>query len=438
MGVLIAANGSLSLPALLLVAGVPFLAIGHYHSSDQGFPSQYMILGKPIQLVLGIFLLCLGSTLACLASPSLGDRSGAENLKFEMLDPEEILIDLRCLADLEATRRGVRPTERGDGSVLTDAVKPGESLDLDRSLKSLSALSVKCGKEQKRQKKIPAKQKRHEGTDEDLLAQNTEGTWKGFRRYKAHEIETICQEAAYIVLGLHPNINEAVSAAISLLALVSGDTEVRRLHMEEADKFGLNVPVRAMRDALSRAKLFDVKKGRSPSEEEERLSAELQRKGCLLLGALADGNRDIATKVVDEDGLEAALDAVDWFRFHADVANWSLWAVFILCYDHPGNKGHLMRLGGIQRICRVMKDIPNSPEVARHAVAILFDLMREVPNNLTDLSQIRMIALNAGVHEVVRKAMDENPSSVEIMMMGQQMLVATGYKGDIPQYQPKR
>eukprot|EP00978_Attheya_sp_CCMP212_P047582 scaffold422199_cov67-Attheya_sp.AAC.1 len=73
-----------------------------------------------------------------------------------------------------------------------------------------------------------------------------------------------------------------------------------------------------------------------------------------------------------------------------------------------GNKGSLvMKLGGIQRICRAMKDLPTSLDVARHGIAILFDLMREVPENPTALVQIRTIALNAGVHDVLSRAMEE-------------------------------
>lgn len=67
----------------------------------------------------------------------------------------------------------------------------------------------------------------------------------------------------------------------------------------------------------------------NPTEEQERISAELQRKGCLYLGALADGDQDIARKIVDEDGMIGLIDMLDWYRFHSDVVNWTLWAIFI-------------------------------------------------------------------------------------------------------------
>jgi len=195
--------------------------------------------------------------------------------------------------------------------------------------------------------------------------------------------------------------------------------------------YGLNVPIDAMNDALERAKNVN-----EPSEDREQLSAELQRKSCLLLGALADGDTYMATRLVDEGALHTILNALDWYRFHEDLANWALWALFILCYDHTPNKAQLLRLGGVKTICHTMSNIPESLEVARHGIAVLFDMLREVPEKPTDVAKIREIAIGAGLHDTVRMAMDEFPESMEVMAMGQEMLVATGYQGDIPVYQP--
>ena len=46
------------------------------------------------------------------------------------------------------------------------------------------------------------------------------------------------------------------------------------------------------------------------------------------------------------------------------------------------------------------------------------------------------MALNAGLHDVMVNAMNEFETSMEIVMMGQEMLVATGYQGEIPRFQP--
>ena len=81
-----------------------------------------------------------------------------------------------------------------------------------------------------------------------------------------------------------------------------------------------------------------------------------------------------------------------------------------------------------------MKDVPDSLEVARHGIAVLFDMLREMPESVMNVSEIRRIAVGAGMHEVVKNAMDQFPQSKEIMMMGQSMLVATGYQGEIPHF----
>jgi len=249
------------------------------------------------------------------------------------------------------------------------------------------------------------------------------------------KLELVCQEAAYFVLkNLYPKDDGVVSGAISLLALVAKDEDVRQRHVQEADKYGLDIPVKALQAAMKRAKNAE-----EPEQEAEQLSAELQRRGCLLLGALADGDVYMGTKIVDEGGLKIILDSIDWYRHHEDVANWALWALFVLCYEHPGNKGELVRAGGIQAICNTMKYVPDSLEVARHGIAILFDGLREVRGKPYDVIKIRENALAAGMHDVVYNAMVNFGESMEIMMMGQEMLLATGYrgnKGPIPQYNP--
>lgn len=250
-------------------------------------------------------------------------------------------------------------------------------------------------------------------------------------RYHPHELECICQEAAYIVLRLYPQDDDAVAAALSLNALVASDSQVRERLVHKADIFGVNVIIDAMRSSLKRAQ-----DSLEPGEEEEQLSAELQRKACLLLGALVDNDLALATKIVDEHGLEAILDAVKWYRYHEEVANWGLWAIFVLCYDHPGNKTELLRIGGIHVICQTIKNNRHSLEVSRHGIAILFDTLREAPQTPAHVAQIRKIALNAGLHEVILSAMNEFDISAEINMMGREILIGTGYGGEIPGFQP--
>ena len=259
--------------------------------------------------------------------------------------------------------------------------------------------------------------------------------------YKQHYLELLCQQAAYVAYRLFPtNEDQVVAAALSLHALVAKDPQVRQRHLFEADEYGLDKPVQCMRKALLAAK-------EETDEDKEQQAAELQRKACLLLGALADGDADVATKIVEEDGLEAVLDTMDWYRYHEDVANWALWAVFILSYENPPNKVQNVELGGVPIIIQTMKKITECRDVARHGIAVLFDLMRDDQNvggangslrhQHLDVWQIRKTALAAGLHGAVLGAMVKFSDTIDIIMMGGEILAGTDYRGSVPEYQPR-
>mmetsp|Transcript_68436 Transcript_68436/g.101634 ORF Transcript_68436/g.101634 Transcript_68436/m.101634 type:complete len:439 (+) Transcript_68436:89-1405(+) len=436
MGILVNSDGSMTPSCLFFIVGIPLVAIGIHHQQEESMTYENVgLFNKPLQLVLGLCFITLAVAIPLLESflKWRGNVIGKENnLKYMMLPAEAIVDELKRLeSDKKKVKSG--PAEE---KVAKSIGAMSDAAILAKSLQCIDALVYKCGQAQPKKGKNKSKKKKDKPQSDERNTpgeQNEHGDSNGLLHYESHGLETLCQEAAYIVLRLHPSNDKAVNAAIALLAVIAGDPEVRRRHYEEADKFGLDVPIRAMRDSLSRSKLYD-----DPPEDKERFCAELQRKGCLWVGALADEDKDIATKMVDEEGLQAVLDATEWYRHHEDVANWALWSIFILCYEHMGNKQELIRMNGIQRICRVMKNVPNCPEVARHGIGTLFDLLRQVPGSVKDVSQIRMIALNAGIHDVVKNAMVNFPKSLEIVMMGQQMLIATGYQGDIPQYEGNR
>ena len=249
----------------------------------------------------------------------------------------------------------------------------------------------------------------------------------------SRELPLLCQQAAYISLRLFPEEDDIVAGAISMLALIAKISQVRRRNKYEADAYGLDRPLLALKKALQRAKAEE-------DEAKEEILAEIQRKGALFMGALADGDKefDLAVKIVEEDGLELILEAASWFRFHEGVANWALWGMFILCYENVRTKIQLFRLGGITTICELMKNNPTSLEVNRHGIALLFDLLREgneAEGVKWDPWEVRKASLGAGLHQVVLRAMTEFSDSMDVVMMGQEMLIGTGYKGNIPQTQ---
>eukprot|EP00562_Extubocellulus_spinifer_P017710 CAMPEP_0178596034 /NCGR_PEP_ID=MMETSP0697-20121206/31414_1 /TAXON_ID=265572 /ORGANISM="Extubocellulus spinifer, Strain CCMP396" /LENGTH=438 /DNA_ID=CAMNT_0020233549 /DNA_START=36 /DNA_END=1349 /DNA_ORIENTATION=- len=438
MGVLVTSDGAITLPGVLLLVGTGLIGVGQYRSSADFVSTLFgdsSLLDRPIQSNLGLLFIAFGLILAVVANV-LGvddDSAGADlrltTVKYEMMPPTAVLDELRMIPMTEEaaenTNKGMKATDRDTDGIIDDnrATHAARSKDMKTAICCLSALARRCGKEQKQRQLREQKLSETKSDSYPLEISVAEASSADRFLHEPHELEKICQEAAYIVLKLYPSTDATVSSAISLLALVAKDEEVRRRCIEEADKYGLNIPTNAMKLALTRSK-----QAVDPAEDDERFSAELQRKGCLLLGALSDNSKDMATKIVDEDGLIVVMDALDWYRCHEDVCNWGLWAIFQFCYEHKGNKAELIKLDGIRKICRVMNDVPESLEVA---IAIMFDLLREMPETLISVSEIRRIAVGAGMHQVVRNAMDAFPSSNEIMMMGQQMLVATGYRGEI-------
>ena len=318
--------------------------------------------------------------------------------------------------------------------------------------------------------------------------------------------------------------------------VASKSVGVRVRNLYQTKEYGLHVPIQAMRNSLKRAKQRDEQqqkderdnRNENDDDEHEIIAAELQRKACLYLGALTDQSSgggddnsksetpsestskststndvdvdvdvddppkekdkaktkniiattaEIQTKIVQEDGLQAIFESIHWFRYHNQVVNWGLWAIFVLCLDHSGNKVQFVRLGGVKRVIDAIRvivddyrnssnsgnrdededgggDLENESavrEVARHGIAILFDVLRydnTTPSSSStstsisnhhnlpkvDFMQVRRLALLAGMHEVVRDAMVAFDNCVEIMMMGQQLLVATGFTGEIPHF----
>eukprot|EP00977_Amphora_coffeiformis_P001799 scaffold353_cov185-Amphora_coffeaeformis.AAC.27 len=243
----------------------------------------------------------------------------------------------------------------------------------------------------------------------------------------------LCQEAVYIGFRcfLDGNKNmDIIAASIALLALIAKNARVRERHRYEADVYGIDVPVQIIRQG------FEIAKEIEDDEPKEQEAAEVQRKSCLLLGALAEGDSDLAQLVAGEGGIEVIMNAARWYRCHDELCGWALWALFILCFEYPPNKTVFVKGDGVPLTIDIMRNCRESLEVARHGVALIFDLMRENPETRLDVWQIRKAALAAGLHDVLVKAMEEHTDTMDIMMMGSEILVGTGYEGEIPTFSP--
>mmetsp|Transcript_14094 Transcript_14094/g.38937 ORF Transcript_14094/g.38937 Transcript_14094/m.38937 type:complete len:367 (-) Transcript_14094:12-1112(-) len=260
------------------------------------------------------------------------------------------------------------------------------------------------------------------------------------RRYEESQEKTdasalICQEAVYLAFRRFETDDEVMLAALSLLSIIGKNEKVRQRILLEADTFGLDAPVRAIRKALQRAKTIQ------DDEAREMQSAEIQRKGFLALGSLADGDGNMARLVVQEGGADSALEAIDWFRCHADVINWALWAMFIVCYEDASNKFVLIQSHGIPKVLQAMRNCPDRLDVCRHGIALLFDWLREDtatchPTHRLDMWRIRDMARSAGLHDVVLEILEAYSEVPDVVMMGTELLAGTGYqKTELPTVQ---
>lgn len=244
-----------------------------------------------------------------------------------------------------------------------------------------------------------------------------------------------CQEASYIGFRyfLDSDANMVLcEASIALLALIAKNEAVRERHRYEADVYGLDTPVKIIRQALDMAK--DIQ----DDHQKEQEAAEILRKSCLFLGALAEGNPDLAQLIAGEGGIDVIANAARWYRYHSHVGNWALWALFMLCYEYPPNKHVFVESGGVSLVIQILRNCPESIEVARHGVALIFDMMRENPDVKLDKWRIRQDALSSGLHPVIVNVMEKNSTAMDIMMMGSEILVGTGYKGEVPAFKPTK
>eukprot|EP00956_Cyclotella_meneghiniana_P011699 scaffold16470_cov61-Cyclotella_meneghiniana.AAC.10 len=173
-----------------------------------------------------------------------------------------------------------------------------------------------------------------------------------------------------------------------------------------------------LQSSLSRAKTVDA-----PFEKDERLSAEIQRRGCLFLGKIiadcSSADYDTARNaVVEKGGLNLVIDAVSWYRFHAGVCKWGLWAAFHICYDKLEYQACFVNHNGIQAVCESIKN-NDSVDVTRHGIAILFDILR---GNTEVATQAKAIASREGLHDLLVESIREYPDDEEICVMCQQIL----------------
>lgn len=451
-GLFLGPNGHYKTPMLLLSASVPLFLMGHW------------VWG--LVALLATLLVAL-----CNAMEEMMQEEDKQKIRHDVMNANDVLVEMMAVEESMQRVVGASKSESEDHSNNNDdedsrleTIRQGRLVILT----GLGALAKKYNKqlrrEQEQRKRLlqettTSKNQQHQ---EHSSSSSSPSPLSSSSLLLDPELPLLCQQAAYIGLRLfgqdeNDTDTTVVAAAISLAALVAKDARVRERHLYQADVYGLHVPIRAMKSSLTRARKLQVQGPTKKDDddkaqvaadpataahhqEEEEAAAELQRKSCLFLGALADDSNELACLIANEGGLQAILEAADWFRYHVDVANWALWAIFILCFENLPNKVILVRDGsGIPIVLQTMRNCPDSIDVARHGIAILFDLMRQDNDALVsknaaglDVWKIRNLALAAGLHPVLAHAVQQfGDQALDIKTMGGEILTGTDYQGDI-------
>mmetsp|Transcript_8905 Transcript_8905/g.25461 ORF Transcript_8905/g.25461 Transcript_8905/m.25461 type:complete len:379 (-) Transcript_8905:32-1168(-) len=151
-----------------------------------------------------------------------------------------------------------------------------------------------------------------------------------------------------------------------------------------------------------------------------KASADVQRVGCMVIGALADGSNDIKTMVVDEGFLQLALEVLHWYQLHEGVSEWVLWSIFNTTFAHASNKVELHRKGGLVDVISAMKRFQDALRVQQHGMGILYNcLMVDVK---LDVSSMRKAALSHGLKAALESAVEKHGTAKIVESMATAML----------------
>jgi len=164
----------------------------------------------------------------------------------------------------------------------------------------------------------------------------------------------------------------------------------------------VSVYIKFMSNSLEREKCRE-----NENDECAISAAELQRKGCLLVGSLADISPKFQNDLVKSNAIQSVLDAARFFRLDVPVTQWAMMALFSICYDNPSGKLVLLEEGGFEVIVSaVNQHLNESLHVVRQSVATLFDVLR-ITNEI-DFNKVRMAAFNAGLIEMLEAVRDSD------------------------------
>jgi hypothetical protein len=415
----------------VFVASIPLLYLGNYFAAG-------------CFICIGIVYMYFGE--AVTTNPNHVSIVDQYRTQYSLYSVDDIVLDLNKWHTKHKNRTQVK---RDDVNISNR----GDKVYHEMVLMALSAMAKKIGIMQEQHKNAPrdvsTKRVSHPTADDSCTNDN-----KIDMENELTQAVLLCQDAVYTCIQSCDNMHDdsIVASSLALLALVSKHDAIRQRYIRSfTDTLdchtycNIDIIIKCVDMALIRGKEYK-------NESEERFAAELQRKACLLLGAVSDGNESIAMQIGQRGGIQTILNAMAWYRYHTDVANWGLWSIFTLCCENSVNKIILIQLDGIPIVIQTMKNCSDSNDVARHGTAILFDILRENSTNFVssgnstttstnipslDVWKIRDISLSAGLLDCILHVMKNfsDSTNLDVHMMGRAILAGVNYKGSIPEPQ---
>lgn len=242
------------------------------------------------------------------------------------------------------------------------------------------------------------------------------------------QISLYAQRTVYNHIFLYAtDRDDLIDPALAILALCASIATARNRHATA--QFPVSKLLDMLRQSLKRAKTYDA-------PPLERRAAELQRKGCLLLGSLANQDDTLGPLLVRAGALSLVLDSLQWYRCHAQVANWGLWCLFVLCSNEandPTDNDDTITTSLLKTVLMVLPEHAQEKEVVQHGVAVLFALLSQTSKSSSKTKHSlfrRQVAVHHNLHGVLNDILS-HPQASHTVQMGHELLIGTG--GALPE-----
>jgi len=217
----------------------------------------------------------------------------------------------------------------------------------------------------------------------------------------------------YHSVTIFPESKEATSWGFAALSLLSALPEVKAQVECEDNIASL---LQALKKCLAAGKLCETTLDSKGAME----YMNAQKRGCMLLGQLADGSLKLQTSIVDEGGIEFIIDSMKWYRKHSHIQQWGIWALLQLTFEHPANNGYLLRKGGIEIILDAMKNHNTAADIHGQGLGLILCALQRKDDS--DVPLIFRVAWSSGLKQVAERCLLRFQDNEHIVNASNQIL----------------